>query len=636
MSGFLWLLLFLVVPILVHLFNFRRARRLFFTNVRVIQQVSSETKSKTRLKHLLILTTRILILIALILSFYLSQFGLEDNDFVDNSSIGSYYLDNSYSSVGLNQTNFFRIAESVVMQSEANEGYYLTNDFAPFANQRRTKEEILSELELRSVSYVDRSLDEVLDRINYDSKIFIQSDFQQAASSSLDRIKNDTTRSYYLLYNSNQRLRNVYVDSVWIERNIDDYTSYDLKCFLGRSNSFDEGNIVIKLLDDNGNQLSSVVKNLAESLEVEFTLPWQRSKSFLTIQIVGDEVEYDNQFHLIVEPSYTPSILILSESPNKYLESVFNNSELFKSTVANSSQIDYEVVKEMDMVILNDFYRLPAGIVNQNIEELSFLIVPSDSIDIENYVAETGVLVRSETSDGFYQIEIERANSLVKGLFDRVSDNTNLPNARSFYSLSSTHEEILKLRNGNTLLAKDIGRPLYFFTSPLNDASTNLPNHSIFLPIMYRIVERETKSSVSVFLFPNDFLEVEILKADVPPRIVANGVEVIPEFAIRNQDGLVRIPNNLSPGFYHVLQGSDTVKSFGLNLPKSESIQNGPTQEELVDFFEGAEHVEIVSASQDYEETALAGVGRNSIWKYALILAVFFILLETLFHRYLK
>ncbi len=44
--SFLFGLLALSVPIAIHLFNFRRTRRVFFTNVALLRTVQTETKQK--------------------------------------------------------------------------------------------------------------------------------------------------------------------------------------------------------------------------------------------------------------------------------------------------------------------------------------------------------------------------------------------------------------------------------------------------------------------------------------------------------------------------------------------------------------------------------------------------------------
>ena len=52
---FLWALVALAIPIAIHLFNFRRVKRVYFTNVVLLKDVKTETNSFSRIKQFLIL-----------------------------------------------------------------------------------------------------------------------------------------------------------------------------------------------------------------------------------------------------------------------------------------------------------------------------------------------------------------------------------------------------------------------------------------------------------------------------------------------------------------------------------------------------------------------------------------------------
>src|SRR3954467_10394129 len=66
---FLWALAAVSVPVIIHLFNFRRFKKIYFTNVRFLQEIKQDTRSRSRLKHLLILIARLLALAFLVFAF---------------------------------------------------------------------------------------------------------------------------------------------------------------------------------------------------------------------------------------------------------------------------------------------------------------------------------------------------------------------------------------------------------------------------------------------------------------------------------------------------------------------------------------------------------------------------------------
>ncbi len=67
--SFLWALLALAIPIIIHLFNFRKTTQVLFSNNRFLKEVKEATTAKRRLKHYLILLSRLLFLFFLIITF---------------------------------------------------------------------------------------------------------------------------------------------------------------------------------------------------------------------------------------------------------------------------------------------------------------------------------------------------------------------------------------------------------------------------------------------------------------------------------------------------------------------------------------------------------------------------------------
>ena len=66
---FLWGLLALAIPILVHLFYFRRVRKVYFSNLQFLKWVKESKKQQLRLKHYLIMASRLLAIFFLVMVF---------------------------------------------------------------------------------------------------------------------------------------------------------------------------------------------------------------------------------------------------------------------------------------------------------------------------------------------------------------------------------------------------------------------------------------------------------------------------------------------------------------------------------------------------------------------------------------
>ena len=109
-----WALFILIVPILVHLFNLRRAKRLHFSNISLLRKVQEQTSSKKRPIELLILFMRIVGLIALVLAFSGPKIMNTANEKQLSKEV-FFYIDNSLSmSVGNGQQTKFEQVFSII------------------------------------------------------------------------------------------------------------------------------------------------------------------------------------------------------------------------------------------------------------------------------------------------------------------------------------------------------------------------------------------------------------------------------------------------------------------------------------------------------------------------------------------
>src|SRR5690606_28683080 len=146
--SFLWALLALSIPIIIHLFNFRRTTRVFFSNNRFLRQVKEVTTAKRRLKHYLILASRLLFLLFLVLAFAQPVIPAREQMAAERNIV--LYLDNSQSMSAQMPDKTPAIdaglsfARDIVNLFPPDTRYrILTNDFAPFSNTFKTKTEAL-------------------------------------------------------------------------------------------------------------------------------------------------------------------------------------------------------------------------------------------------------------------------------------------------------------------------------------------------------------------------------------------------------------------------------------------------------------------------------------------------------------
>jgi uncharacterized membrane protein len=134
--GFLFALLAVVVPIIIHLFNLRKFKKVYFSNVQFLKALQQQTSSSQQLKERLILAARVLFITFLVLAFakpYIPAKNQSSTAFQNH--VVSIYVDNSYSMGTVNKEGTLldeakrRAKEIVSTYSFADKFQLISNDF---------------------------------------------------------------------------------------------------------------------------------------------------------------------------------------------------------------------------------------------------------------------------------------------------------------------------------------------------------------------------------------------------------------------------------------------------------------------------------------------------------------------------
>ncbi|MEM9258837.1 MAG: BatA domain-containing protein, partial [Bacteroidota bacterium] len=227
--AFLWALAALAIPIIIHLFYFRRFKKVAFSNVKFLKEVKEETSMRSRLRNLLVLIARCLALAALIFAFA-QPFIPSANEVLKGRKAVSLFVDNSFSmgaesdSAPLLQIAKDRARDIVNAYGVEDRFQILDNDFSG-RNQRLVGQEEALELidgvkqspASRRLSIVTARQRSALNTEQIDNQIsYLVSDFQRNISD-LSPTQLDTSVQHYLVPLNAVRERNVGIDSVWFE-----------------------------------------------------------------------------------------------------------------------------------------------------------------------------------------------------------------------------------------------------------------------------------------------------------------------------------------------------------------------------------------------------------------------------------
>ena len=660
--SFLWALLALSIPVIIHLFNFRRTTRVFFSNNRFLRQVKEVTTAKRRLKHFLILASRLLFLLFLILAF--AQPVIPAKDQLDAERNIVIYLDNSESmsaqmpdrTPALDAAlNFSR---GIVDLFPPDTRYrILTNDFAPFSNTFKTKTEALDILAQIRTSPVSRSMEEIKNRLGENEtgaarEYFWISDFQKSTAGTIPT-EWDSASRWHLVPITFASAPNVFVDSAYLENPFAAGGEKNVLTVIVRNDGEEEVSQLNLKLAINDIQAGTTSVDIAPGgmTETNFDLTTGLSGFNRGILSFNDfPVSFDNEFYLAL--NFTNKISIIEIKPSAQItavERVYGNRQVFNFRSYSIANFNYSLLDQAHLVVLNGIDRSDAGLnlaLRNYIDEGGTLLyIPGtkpDAQSLQQLTGSSGVAVVS--GDPVVQ-ELDRPdynNPFFENVFEERSPSIAMPRAAQTWRWGQDRSAILNFKNDEPFLSRiDQGGQLYLLATPLTPAYTDFHNHALFVPVMYRIAGSSRKNDAQLYYtLEENFiaLKVDSLLQEEPLRLMG-AQEVVPSQRTVNQQVFLEIPKfSISHGFYHVVAAADTVGLIAFNLDKAESLLDQFAGPEIKTQMGDAANISIFEAtsaeafSNEIKERYLG----KPLWKYALMIALFFLLVEVLLIRFLK
>ena len=520
---FLWGLLALGIPIIVHLFNFRRFRKVYFTNVKFIQDLQQKTQRHSQLLHLIILFLRMLAIASLVLVFaqpYIPDKSVNKNTF--SNEITSIYIDNSFSMEAVSMNGQLldeaRNKAREIVSAYPSSGLFqiLTNDFEGRHQRLMNKDEILENIDEIKFSPAFRKLSEVVARQtdllhDYPGQgidIYILSDFQKSFAD-VAKIKSDSMLNIYFVPLIPNKTGNLYIDSCWFESPVFQVDQYMLlKARIKNSSDESYEKIPVKLVI-NDRQRAIASFDIAAGDVAEVKLPFTIHETGVQsgmVEITDHPITYDDQFFISYKVSQTiPVLCINGNGENNYLKALFRDSA-FTFRNAFEKNLDYSSFPDYNLIILNELKSLSSGLI-QDLKKFvteggSIIVIPAESIITEDYKDMLGSF-NSGYPDALDTIntrisDIDVHHPLFENVFidnnrKKLQENIDLPSVFKHYKIvapiRSSQQNILMLQNGDifaTATPADQGF-VYLFAVPFRDQYSNFPRNALFVPAIYNM-----------------------------------------------------------------------------------------------------------------------------------------------------
>ncbi len=670
--AFLAALAALLIPIIIHLFNFRRVKRVFFTNVAFLKEVKEETASRSKLKHWLVLLCRMLALAALVLAFAQPYIPQAQSEVVQGSKTVSIYVDNSQS-MNLQGSGVSLFEKSKIKAREIAEAYgpedrfqLITNDLEGKHQRILGKDEFLGYLDEIGISNASRTLTEVVNRQKQamrveDSEqknIYLLTDLQK---NTVDlEIAADSSFKYYFVPLQSEQQQNVFIDSVWFSSPVRMLNQQN--SLLARIRNTGDAEIEDSRLDLRINGQSKALKNFSipPKSEIVDTINFTITETGLhqaEMKVQDYPIDFDDAYHFTFEVADQIEVLSIDRtgSGSKFVNALLKGVDNFKLTNKSVNQLDYPSLPKHQLIILSNTKTISSGLA-QALEQYvndggSLLVFPSKDMDVSSYNSLLKNLqVNSYDKYVTEPREVDQINTqqeVFKDVFERLPRNVDLPIAKGRFEMSNyanTGEEILlRLKGGNSFLSKYSvgGGKLYLAASPLSLDASNLASHALFVPMVYRIALVGGRSTQLAYTIGDDEVIETKNRADRKEsvfKLKGDEGEFIPGQKVLGSKLILSLNDQMkTPGIYALsMEGSEPLELFGFNLSRQESILDFLSLSELKERF-NAPHITIIDRAET-DLTHLVGKIDKGIvlWWWCLLAALGFLLLESLLLRFWK
>ena len=655
--AFLWALLAVLVPVAVHLFSFRRYRKVHFSNVQRLSELHTEQRRHRNLRQWLVLAARILAVVFVVLAFAQPVVPNRQAQLRSGTSAVSIYVDNSFSMANATAEGSMidaarrKVHEVADAYGVGDKFQLITNDMRGSEMRWLNRDELLEAADALEPSPAAPLMSTVATRLHdflaqsgtHNRHAYIISDFQQSTAD-LDALPADSTMQVTLVPLSATVADNIYIDSLWL-----DAPAYhiggtvDISVALRNSGSHDIEKVPVKLYIG-GRERALTSTDLpadgSATATLRFTIDsagWVDGR----VAIEDYPISFDDNYHFAFRVDDLTRVLELDgQGANPYLERLFANDESI--VLQRAPQLQHDLA-QYDLVVLNEPRTLSSGEVQQLSQWVaeggSLVAIPSEqsgtalnSLLASLQAPQLKQWVRRQVKAN----TIDYSHSLYRSVFNSRTDEMEMPSVQGHYSLEpavAVHQTIVGLADGGELLCvtpTGAGR-LYLFTTPLDESHTDLVNQALFVPTLYNMaLYSRTLPPVAHTL--GDYSPIALqgdYAADRQPPTLSDGADIslLPDL-------------RRTMGTWHLLPHGELPHDGIYTLADEHLAFNYPRRESRMEFLDHKTIAEAASQLVGYTlvrnstkpltDELRDRDGGRPLWRLCLLLALAALALETI------
>lgn len=677
---FLWAGFAVLIPPIIHLFNFRRYKTVYFSDVRFLQNLRNITRQRSTIKQILLMVLRMLVIACLVLAFAEPVLtSSADSGKLVKHAPPIIYVDNSFSMQsgeisGLSLENAKTKAVEIADAFPAGTDFLLiTNDFSQQHNHLVKSDGIrlfLQELQLSpNVPTIEQVIRKGLQNLSFldvepgcHNNVFVISDFQKNICD-LSDLKPDSLLSVNLVPITADNVDNIAVDSCEFSAPFRiSGSEEEVTAIVHNYSGKPRSGVPIKLYV-NGSTKCAATFDINPYERKEVRLKFINTEKNIVrgrVSIQDFPVDYDNDLFFTYTIDSLMRVLVVGDNPDKkYFSALFGKDSNFQlDIVDNADDVDFSQYQAVILNQLNSVSRkLSAKVQGFVSNGGNAVFVPSfsGSIDDYNYLL-SSLQCNTITTRDTIRCKVAKINQqspLLRNAIKSIPENADMPRILQYFNSTSSsypgEEVVLESDSYKKIMTSNEYRGGKFcvFYTPLSASSGNLVTHRLIVPLLYNAVaisQNYAQQYYSVIGEDNGF------SAKLPGY--ADGSKVL----LRSDDGSNEfIPRISGPdsfnnfkifsegcvqqsGFYSLLLDGRQINSIAYNYNRRESNLVFANADDIVATLQesGIQQARVIDANKEtFQIVAAQDTSAKPVWKIFVVLALVFAAAEIAVARFM-
>lgn len=632
----------ILVPIIIHLFNFRRYKTIYFSNVKMLEDIKKKTKREQTIQQLVVLALRILGIAALVLAFaqpYIPAKGQKNK----HGNLITVFLDNSYSMEANSENSALLYdaidaAKAIVNEFDFSDDFVLTTqDFSGEESHILNRDQMLEMLDKLQISPNSHSLKEILafeqntSANSQKSNIvhYYISDFQQN-NFNIAQLKSDSNTTTYLVPMPIEDRANVGIDSCWFLSPVFKVgNQVTLMARVHNYGSKDLNMLPVKLyVNDKQKAIAAIDLKAGDYMDCRMTYNVDEAGIQCARLVIEDApITFDDQLFFTYNVTDNTNIIAIQDKDNnRFLQSLYGKDSVFNYQSMPYTQVNYTLLKGCDVVILSEVPKLSSGLADELSKFVksggTLLMFPAKEMDksVKQFLGNLGVasfgsLVKKELKCSGINTE----SIYFKGALDNQNEKLDMPVTLQHYIISggkSGSETIMMLEDGSPLLSvypAEKGKVILSAVA-LNDEYGNAHRHALEFVALHNIGIMSSLQGKLYNIIGVDQMQAIPLRSNsgdgsISLKSRSSKNEFIPEQrSLGNETALFFHDQVQDGGFYDILKNGAVIGTLAFNQNRQESDLNCYTESDLKNMAKSSgDNIDVVRADTKNIAKSAAG-----------------------------